>query len=253
MRVTILGCGTAGGVPRIGNDWGDCDPEEPRNRRLRPSILVEEAGLRILVDTTPDLRQQSLNAGFDTLDAVLFTHSHADHTHGIDDLRYISRRMGGNRVNVFADARTLRLLHKRFHYAFNKDPDKQYPPILKAHEITGRFEIGPVKITPFVQDHGPISSIGYRFGPFAYSTDVVSLDDKAFEVLAGVEVWVVDTLQIEPHPTHSHLAQTLSWIERVKPRRAILHHMNTAMDYATITPTLPDGVELAYDGMVIEA
>ena len=141
---------------------------------------------------------------------------------------------------------------KRFHYAFNKDPDKHYPPILKAHEIKGRFEIGPVKIAPFVQHHGPIDSIGYRFGAFAYSTDVVSLDDKAFETLAGVEVWIVDALQIEPHPTHSHLAQTLSWIERVKPRRAILHHMNAAMDYATITPTLPDGVELAYDGMVIE-
>jgi len=252
MRVTILGCGTAGGVPQIGDDWGDCDREEPRNRRLRPSILVEESGLRILVDTAPDLRQQSLNAGFDTLDAVLFTHSHADHTHGIDDLRYISRRMGGQRVNIFADSRTLKLLQKRFHYAFNKDPDKHYPPILKAHEIKGRFEIGPVKIAPFVQHHGPIDSIGYRFGAFAYSTDVVSLDDKAFEALAGVEVWIVDALQIEPHPTHSHLAQTLSWIERVKPRRAILHHMNTAMDYASITPTLPDGVELAYDGMVIE-
>ncbi len=252
MRVTILGCGTAGGVPQIGGEWGVCDPEEPRNRRLRPSILVEQGEARLLVDASPDLRVQALNAGFDRLDAVLFTHAHADHANGIDDLRYVVRRMG-RRIDTYADAPTLRDLESRFGYVFRDSGQKLYPQILNSNLIDGAFEVAGLPIVPFTQTHGPIDTLGFRFGPIAYSTDLMALPDAAFVALEGVEVWIVDALSPHPHPTHSHLDQTLEWIERVKPKRAILTHMNVTMDYATVARLTPDHVEPAYDGMVIEA
>lgn len=251
MRVTILGCGTAGGVPQIGGEWGVCDPDEPRNRRLRPSILVEQGEARLLVDASPDLRFQALRAGFDRLDAVLFTHAHADHTNGIDDLRYVVRRMG-RRIDTYADPRTLRDLEARFGYIFGQADQKLYPPILNGRVIDGPFEVAGLPIVPFTQTHGPIDTLGFRFGPIAYSTDLMDLPDAAFAALEGVEVWIVDALSPHPHPTHSHLEQTLEWIERVKPKRAILTHMNVTMDYATVARLTPDHVEPAYDGMVIE-
>lgn len=251
MRVTILGCGTAGGVPQIGGEWGVCDPDEPRNRRLRPSILVEQGEARLLVDASPDLRFQALRAGFDRLDAVLFTHAHADHTNGIDDLRYVVRRMG-HRIDTYADGRTLRDLTARFGYIFGQADQKLYPPILNGRVIDGPFEVAGLPIVPFTQTHGPIDTLGFRFGPIAYSTDLMDLPDAAFAALEGVEVWIVDALSPHPHPTHSHLEQTLEWIERVKPKRAILTHMNVTMDYATVARLTPDHVEPAYDGMVIE-
>lgn len=251
MRATILGCGTAGGVPQIGGEWGACDPEEPRNRRLRPSILVEDGETRVLVDASPDLRQQALAAGFDRLDAVLFTHAHADHANGIDDLRYVVRRMG-NRVEAYADAPTLGDLEARFGYVFLNTDEKLYPPILRSNLIGGSFDVNDLSVVPFTQNHGPIDTLGFRFGPIAYSTDVMALPEASFAALKGVEVWIVDALSPHPHPTHSHLDLTLEWIERVKPKRAILTHMNVTMDYATVARLTPDHVEPAYDGMVIE-
>ena len=251
MRVTILGCGTAGGVPQIGGYWGVCDPAEPRNRRLRPSILVEKGEARLLVDASPDLRVQALEAGFDRLDGVLFSHAHADHSHGIDDLRYIARRME-RMIDAYADAATLAALEARFSYVFQHEEARLYPPILRRHVIDGPFEVMGLSVVPFAQQHGAIETLGFRFGPIAYSTDLMGLPEDSFAALEGVEVWIVDALSPNPHPTHSHLGQTLEWIERVKPKRAVLTHMNVSMDYATVARATPGHVEPAYDGMVIE-
>jgi phosphoribosyl 1,2-cyclic phosphate phosphodiesterase len=254
MKLTILGCGTAGGTPRIGPDWGRCDPKDPRNRRRRSSVLVESAdGTRILVDTGPDLRQQALDAGISDLDAVLYTHDHADHTHGIDDLREITRRRG-RPMDAYADARTLGTLSERFRFAFSTR-ERWYRPYVTGHEIRSGtpFRVGDVDILPFDQEHGGITSLGFRFGPIAYSTDLVGLPEAAFEVLAGVRVWVVAALGYSPHPTHSHVDMALGWIEKVKPERAVITHMSAELDYATLASTLPPGVEPAYDGLVIQA
>jgi len=251
MRVTILGCGTAGGVPRIGNDWGVCDPAEPRNRRRRASIRVEEGASVVLVDTSPDLRQQALDAGMDRLDAVLFTHEHADHSHGFDDLRFFHRLIG-RPVPVHADSRTLGQLRQRFAYAFSSQ-GSMYQQIATGQVIEGPFRVGEVAVTPFAQHHGPeLETLGFRFGAFAYSTDVADLPESAFAALAGIDTWVVDALQLRPHVTHAHLEKTLGWIARVRPRRAILTHMGADMDYGTLRASLPRGVEPGWDGMVIE-
>lgn len=249
MKVTILGCGTSGGVPRVGNVWGACDPENPKNRRRRVSILVEEGDSRLLVDTSPDLREQLLDADVDRLNGVLYTHDHADHTHGIDDLRGIFHTMG-RQVDIYADAKTLKILKRRFDYIFT--PSFGYPPICTPHEITGPFNIGGISVIPFRQIHGPIESLGFRFNSVAYSTDLNGIPEESFAALEGVDVWIVDALRYEPHPTHPHLEMTLEWIERVKPKRAILTHMTWDMDYDTLKSELPDGVEPGYDGMVIE-
>jgi len=253
MKVTILGCGSSTGVPRVGNDWGDCDPEEPRNRRSRCSISVETSETRVLVDTAPDLRQQLLDARIDNLDAVIYTHSHADQTHGIDDLRVLFLRKR-TRLPVFGDRETLGILGRRFDYIFERPPGSPYPPIAETFEIepTVPFKIDNMEATAFEQDHGTMASLGLRFGSVGYSNDVVALDERAFEVLAGIDVWIVDALQRKPHPTHAHLDLTLEWIARLKPRRAVLTNMHVSMDYQTLCRELPEGVEPAYDGMVIE-
>lgn len=250
MKVTILGCGTSGGVPRIGNVWGNCDPDNPKNRRKRASVLVEQGSTRLLIDTSPDLRQQLLDANVSDISGVLYTHDHADHTHGIDDLRPIAQMMSSH-VPVYGDQRTLDVLQHRFGYIFNSR--EGYPSICVPHVIeTEPFHIDELTITPFEQDHGFITSLGFRIGNFAYSTDLKSLDERAFSVLDGVDTWVVDALRYDPHPTHSHLEQTLEWIARVKPRRAVLTHMTWDMDYDTLCRNLPKGVEPAYDGMQIQ-
>lgn len=252
MKVTILGCGTSGGVPRIGPDgalWGACDPTNPKNRRRRVSILVEEGDTRILVDTSPDLREQLLDVGVSSLDAVLYTHDHADHTHGIDDLRAISHVMG-HQVDIYGNKRTLKVLNERFGYIFTEM--NNYPPFCKANLIEGPMNFGPVEVLPFEQVHGNITSYGFRFGKIAYSTDLNALDEAAFAALEGVETWIIDALRYEPHPTHPHLDLALGWIERVGPKRAILTHMTWDMDYDTLCRELPDGVEPGYDGLVIE-
>lgn len=251
MKITVLGCGTSHGVPRIGNIWGACDPNNPKNRRRRVSILVEEGATRILVDTSPDLREQLLGASVDHLDAVFYTHDHADHCHGIDDLRGVFHCMG-KPIDVYADERTLGVISRRFNYVFNGVHD--YPSIAKAHilDVGKPMKIGTIEIMPFWQNHGSIQSVGYRFNSIAYSTDLNGIPNESEACLQGLDLWIVDALRYDPHPTHPHLDLTLSWIEKFKPRRSILTHMNWDMDYETLRRGLPNGVEPGYDNMVIQ-
>ncbi|MDF2369048.1 MBL fold metallo-hydrolase [Sneathiella sp.] len=252
MEVTILGCGTSGGVPRIGNDWGACDPNEPKNRRRRCSILVKEKETTVLIDTSPDIREQLLDADIGKLDAVVWTHEHADQCHGIDELRVLAIR-NRERVNVWSDQKTLDILMRRFDYCFRQEGSNPYPAILQEHYINGPFRIGDIDFIPFDQDHGSITSLGFRMGKIGYSNDLVNLDDHGFEILNGVDTWIVDAMRYTPHPTHVNLETALKWIERLKPRRAILTNMHVDLDYQTLIKELPEGVEPAYDGMVIEA
>ena len=253
MKVTLLGCGPSTGVPVIGGNWGRCDPTDRRNRRRRVSVLVEIGGVVILIDTSPDLREQLLDAGVRRIDAVVLTHAHADHLHGIDDLRSVNRLMR-SAIPLYADARTLGEISSRFGYIFKpvEEPGRFYKPKLVPHEIVGRFGIRGISVLPFVQDHGFSTTLGLRIGGFAYSTDVTELDDNAFAALEGVELWIVDCLRRKPHPTHSHLAKTLSWIARVRPRRAVLTHMDQSLDYCELCAELPNGIEPGYDGLVID-
>lgn len=253
MRVTVLGCGPSWGVPALGPDWGRCDPSEPRNRRRRCSLLVESRGSAVLIDMAPDLRQQLLDAGISRLDAVLLTHAHADHLHGIDDLRMV-KRLDENPVPLHASADTLVEVERRFGYALRPImPGRRvYRPALTPHEIVGPFAAAGMPVVAFAQSHGYSTTTGFRIGKLAYSTDVVELDDAAFAALAGVELWIVDCLRREAHPTHSHLAKTLAWIARVRPRRAVLTHMDQSLDYRELSAELPDGVEPGYDGLAVE-
>lgn len=263
MRVTILGCGGSMGVPRLGGpdgagNWGACDPANPKNRRRRCSLLVQQGGTTVLVDAAPELREQLLDARVGRVDAVLITHAHADQIHGIDDLRPISYSMG-RRIDLHADAATLAQLTHRFSYCFATPEGSGYPPILTGHAIPEPFAPfaidgpgGPVRVLAFAQAHGNIRSLGFRFGKLAYSADVSRLDEGAWEALAGVEVWIVDALRHKPHPTHANVETALRWIARVKPRRAILTDMHQDLDYAALKRALPPGVEPAYDGMTVE-
>jgi phosphoribosyl 1,2-cyclic phosphate phosphodiesterase len=256
MKVTILGCGASGGVPVLGGangegDWGACDPSEPRNRRMRASVLVAEGDTRVLVDTSPDLRAQCLRFGVSRVDAVLYTHDHADHTHGIDDLRrlhYLARAP----VRVFGDRATLDSVLARFAYAFAPD-DPSYRPFATAHEITGAFSVGAIPVLPFAQHHGNVTSLGFRFGAIAYSTDLVGLPDESLEALRGVKVWILDCLKRESHATHAGLATSLALLEKVRPERGVLTHMTGSLDYHTLAAELPPWIEPAYDGLVLEA
>lgn len=264
LRFTILGCGSSGGVPRLGPegmgaDWGDCDPTNPKNRRRRCSMLIERIGTagttRVLIDTTPDMHAQLLDAGVGVLDGVVYTHAHADHTHGIDDLRQIVFNIR-RRLPVWADGPTQNALISRFGYAFVQPDGSPYPPILDLHDIDGVVTVtgagGDVSLTPFLCEHGSMDALGFRIGGLAYLPDAVAIPEAHWPLLDGLSVWVVDALRRKPHPTHAHLAMTLDWIARAKPQRAVLTNMHNDLDFATLEGELPPSIRPAFDGMVIE-
>lgn len=258
LRFTILGCGSSGGVPRIGGIWGDCDPANPRNRRSRCSVLIEReaaAGTtRVLIDTSPDLRQQLLDAGVGELDAVVYTHAHADHVHGIDDLRMIVFNMRA-RIPVWADGATQDNILNRFGYAFVQPEGSAYPPILDLHAIDGDLTVsgagGDITLIPFEVEHGNIHSLGFRVNDLAYLPDVSEIPDATWPVLDGLDCFVLDALRRTPHPSHAHLEKSLTWLERAAPRRGVLTNLHVDMDYATVDAETPDHITPAYDGMVI--
>ncbi|WP_375287461.1 MBL fold metallo-hydrolase [Sphingomonas sp.] len=252
MKVRLLGCGTSSGVPRIGNDWGACDPAEPRNRRTRASILVEHGGTRVLVDTGPDMREQLLAADVGVVDAILWTHDHADHTFGIDDVRQIFHALG-RPVPGYARPSTMKVMEERFGYTFHGRHG--YPPTIAAQLLPDRLEIGGVRITTTDQPHGSITSAGLRFEAdgkaIGYATDFSAMTAEMEALYQGLDVWIVDALRRRPHPSHPHVAQVLEWVERLRPGRTILMHMDQSMDYTTLCAELPDGVEPGYDGLEI--
>lgn len=258
MRFTILGCGSSGGVPRLGGHWGDCDPLNPRNRRRRCSLLVEriapQGTTRVLIDTSPDMRDQLLDAGVGTLDGVVYTHSHADHVHGIDDLRQIVINLR-QRLPVWADAPTQDALLSRFAYAFVQPEGSPYPAILDLRRIDGAFDVsgagGSIRFQPFEVDHGSMAALGFRIGDLAYLPDVVVIPPEAWPMLEGLDTWIVDALRRKPHPTHAHLDLTLEWIAKAKPARAVLTNMHVDLDYAALCAELPPHISPAFDGMVL--
>jgi len=258
LTFTILGCGSSGGVPRVGQGWGACDPANPRNRRRRCSMLVERHGpagtTTVLVDTSPDLREQLLDAGVAALDAVLFTHAHADHTHGIDDLRPLAI-LHRRRLDIFADEETSSALHQRFGYCFSTPPGSAYPPILTEHRFREGREIvvdgpgGPIVALPFRQHHGDIDAFGFRFADVAYSSDVNGFPENSLAHLRNLDVWIIDALREIPHPSHFTLQEALEHVTRMKPRRAILTNLHTDLDYGALERSLPPGVVPAHDGL----
>jgi len=252
VKIRILGSGTSSGVPRIGNDWGDCDPAEPRNRRTRASVLIETATTRILVDTSPDMREQLLAANVGTVDAVIWTHDHADHTHGIDDLRQIYHAIGGP-VRGLARPETRAVLEERFAYVFHGRDG--YPPTVAIEDLPAELLIGDVMIRSTGQPHGNIESAGLRFEhggkSIGYATDFNILTDDMTSLYQGLDVWVVDALRYRPHPTHPDVPTVLGWIAQLRPRRAALIHMDQTMDYATLVRALPANVEPGYDGLEV--
>ncbi len=260
-RLTILGCGSSGGVPRVGNDWGRCDPANSRNRRLRCATLIErrtsDGVTTALIDTGPDLREQLLSVRLKALDGVLYTHDHADHTHGIDDLRAVAFAMK-RRVPVWFDAATRDTLISRFGYCFATPPGGNYPPILEPHDIIAPEPVritgsgGPIELTPIPQHHADMTSLGFRVGNVAYSPDISDVPESSIPLLEGLDLWIVDALRPVPHPSHFSVKQALEWIDRLKVKRAILTHLTAELDYATLKRELPEHVEPAYDGMVIE-
>ncbi len=263
LEVTILGSGSSGGVPRADGNWGVCDPADPRNSRTRCSLMVRrpseegpERWTTVVVDAAPEFRLQTAAAGARRLDALLMTHDHADQAHGIDDIRAFAMRQRA-RIPVHVDEATAETMIRRFGYVFQGE--KGYPAIADLIAIPPHGEAwavdgpaGAIPVVTFDQDHGEVRSVGYRFGPIAYSSDVVALDDAAFEAMAGVELWIVDALRYTPHPTHAHVERTLGWIERLQPRHAILTNLHIDLDFAELTARLPQGVSVGYDGLRVD-
>lgn len=258
--ITILGCGSSGGVPRVGNDWGACDPADPRNRRRRCSILVErmEGDKRtvVLVDTSPDLREQLLDAKVERLDGILMTHAHADHTHGIDDVRPLVIKMR-RRIDVFMDAVTTADLRTKFGYIFESPPGSNYPPLMDEHLLTPGVSCaiegpgGAVEALPFLLDHGDINALGFRFGDVAYTPDLRAVPEDSLDYLKGLDLWIIDALRYTRHPSHLSVEEALELIARLRPRRAILTNLHTDLDFQRLANELPPNVEPAYDGMKI--
>lgn len=259
LTFTILGCGSSMGVPRAALGWGACDPNNPKNRRRRCSLLVEKSNgdggsTSVMVDTSPDLREQLLAADVRALDAVIFTHAHADHSHGIDDLRPLSIQ-ARRRVDVYLDDATSRELHKKFGYCFKTPPGSEYPAIVQGHRVVAGEPIivngagGALTVLPVLQKHGDIHSLGYRFGGLGYSCDINGLPDESLPAFSGLDVWILDALRYDPHPSHFNLDDALRWIDRMKPKRAILTNLHSDLDYEDLRAKLPPHVEPAYDGL----
>ena len=257
--VTVLGCGGSAGVPQIGGadgrgDWGACDPAEPRNRRTRSSIVIESNGRRLLVDASPDMRAQLLACGIPSVDAIVFTHAHADHVLGIDDIRILNRIIG-RPLDAFATERTLAELQQRFDYAFKPwQPPHFFRPTMAPKPLAfgTTIEMAGMEVQVFEQDHGFMPTAGLRVGGFGYSTDVVNLDDAALAVLEGVDTWMVDCFQRQKHRTHANVDQVLVWAERIKPRRVVLTHMGYDIDWGWLANRLPPGFEPGFDGMTFD-
>lgn len=258
LAITILGCGSSGGVPRVAQGWGACDPNNPKNRRRRCSILLEREGAdgktTVLVDMSPDMRMQLLEIGVQWLDGILMTHAHADHTHGIDDIRPLVIAMD-RKINILMDEPTSQTLRHKFSYVFETPPGSQYPPLLSERRlrpgelcrIEGRG--GAIEAVPFRLEHGEIDALGFRFGDSAYTPDVCGVPPESVAFLAGLDLWIVDFLRYTPHPTHWCLSETLRWIAKVRPRRAILTNLNNDLDFKQLCRELPANVEPAFDGM----
>ena len=258
LRFTILGCGSSMGVPRPALGWGACDPNNPKNRRRRTSLLVERRGpkghTRVLVDTSPDLREQLLATNVDWVDGVLMTHEHADHCHGIDDLRplFVRKR---RKIDMFANEQTSSALHQRFDYCFKTPPGSEYPPILEHYAIeagesrTIEGKGGPVTLAAFIMQHGNIPALGYRIGDAAYTPDVSDIPAESWPYLKDLDLWIIDGLRYAGHPSHFSVNDALAWIDRFKPRRAVITNMHSDLDYEVLRQSLPKGVIPAYDGM----
>ena len=259
-RITILGCGSSGGVPRIGQGWGACDPNEPRNRRLRCSVLIERVDAdrttSVLVDTSPDLRQQLLATETNRLDAIVFTHPHADHTHGIDDVRPLVLHMR-SRIKAYMDDMTAADVRQKFSYIFDTPEGSLYPPLLDVGRLVAGEPLdiggpgGPLRITGFDLGHGEINALGLRVGRVAYTPDLNRIPETSLDFLHGLDLWIIDALRYKPHPSHFSLDEALHWVSRCKPRRAVLTNLHTDLDYATLTRSLPASIDVAYDGMVL--
>ena len=259
---TILGCGSSGGVPRLGpngGNWGACDPDNPKNRRRRCALLIEqhtdEGTTTVLIDTGPDMRSQLLDAGVGALNAVVYTHSHADHVHGIDDLRQIVYNMR-SRLDVYADGDTRNDLISRFGYAFVQPAGSSYPPILNLNAIDGNVTVsgdgGQITLSPIRVTHGSIEALGFRIGKVAYMPDVSSMDEDGFAKLHNLEYFILDALRYEPHPSHLNVEQALAWMDRLEPSKAVLTNMHLDLDYDTLNRETPNHVTPAFDGMQIK-
>jgi phosphoribosyl 1,2-cyclic phosphate phosphodiesterase len=262
LTLTILGCGSSGGVPRPALGWGLCDPTNPKNRRRRCSLLIERRSgrdvTRVLIDTSPDLREQLLDANVDHLDAVFLTHEHADQTHGIDDLRGVVMHMR-RKIPTYFSKSTARDILVRFGYCFETPPGSGYPPILDHHEIEhGQTRTivgpgGPVTLSTFEVHHGNIPVTGLRFDDVAYTPDVSDIPERSLGALQGLDLWIIDALRYTPHPSHFSVAEALDWIKRMKPRRAIITNMHSDIDYEVLRQELPAGIVPAHDGMQVTA
>jgi len=260
-RITILGCGSSGGVPRVAQGWGACNPDNPRNRRRRCSVLIEQASgegkTTVLVDASPDLREQLLGAEVDRIDGVLITHSHADHTHGLDDLRPLFLAMR-RRVDVHMDEATSNVVRAAFSYLFESPAGSFYPPILNERRLSpGRAcslagPGGVIEATPFIVEHGEIAALGFRVGDLAYTPDLNGVGAASLAYLENLDIWIIDALRYRGHSSHLTVDEALGWIAKMRPRRAIVTNLHTDLDYEELARRLPDNVEPAYDGLTIE-